>query len=55
MRLPDQLPVKFNMEHLLLDEPSAVSVPLHPPTRAQVLADEAGAREFVRALSLIHI
>ncbi|OFT30103.1 hypothetical protein HMPREF3171_04520 [Corynebacterium sp. HMSC08F01] len=49
MRLPDQLPVKFNMEHLLLDEPSAVSVPLHPPTRAQVLADEAGAREFVRA------
>ena len=49
MRLPDQLPVKFNMELLLLDEPSAVSVPLHPPTRAQVLADEAGAREFVRA------
>ena len=49
MRLPDQLPVKFNLELLLLDEPSAVSVPLHPPTRAQVLADEAGAREFVRA------
>lgn len=49
MRLPDQLPVKFNMELLLLDEPSATSVPLHPPTRALVLADEAGAREFVRA------
>ena len=49
MRLPDQLPVKVNMELLLLDEPSATSVPLHPPTRAQVLADEAGAREFVRA------
>ena len=49
MRLPDQLPVKFNMEFLLLDEPPAVSVPLHPPTRAQVLADEAAAREFVRA------
>lgn len=49
MRLPDQLPVKFNMKLLLLDEPSAVSVPLHPPTRAQVLADEAAAREFVRA------
>lgn len=47
--MPDQLPVKFNMELLLLDEPSAVSVPLHPPTRAQVLADETGAREFVRA------
>ena len=27
MRLPDQLPVKFNMELLLLDEPSATSVP----------------------------
>lgn len=49
MRLPEQLPVKFNMELLLLDEPSALSIPLHPPTRAQVLADEAGAREFVRA------
>lgn len=49
MRLPDQLPVKVNMELLLLDEPSALSVPLHPPTRAQVLADEAGARAFVRA------
>ena len=49
MRLPDQLPVKFNMELLLLDEPSATSVPLHPPTRAQVLADEPAAREFVRA------
>lgn len=49
MRLPDQLPVKVNMELLLLDEPSATSVPLHPPTRAQVLADEAGARAFVRA------
>lgn len=49
MRLPDELPVKFNMELLLLDEPSALSVPLHPPTRAQVLADEAGARAFVRA------
>lgn len=49
MRLPDQLPVKFNMELLLLDEPSALSLPLHPPTRAQVLADEVGAREFVRA------
>lgn len=49
MRLPDQLPVKFNMELLLLDEPSALSLPLHPPTRAQVLADEAGARAFVRA------
>ncbi|MCT1369551.1 DUF3322 domain-containing protein [Corynebacterium mucifaciens] len=49
MRLPDQLPVKFNMELLLLDEPPALSIPLHPPTRAQVLADEAGAREFVRA------
>ena len=48
MRLPNQLPVKLNMELLLLDEPPAVSVPLHPPTRAQVLADEAGAREFVR-------
>ena len=34
---------------LLLDEPSALSLPLHPPTRAQVLADEAGARAFVRA------
>lgn len=49
MRLPDQLPVKVNMELLLLDEPSALSFPLHPPTRAQVLADEAGARAFVRA------
>ena len=49
MRLPDQLPVKFNMELLLLDETSATSVPLHPPTRAQVLADEAAARAFVRA------
>lgn len=49
MRLPDQLPVKINMELLLLDEPSALSLPLHPPTRAQVLADEAGARAFVRA------
>ena len=33
---------------LLLDEPSATSVPLHPPTRAQVLADEA-ARTFTAA------
>lgn len=49
MRLPDQLPVKLNMELVLLDEPTVLSVPLHPPTRAQVLADEAGAREFVRA------
>ena len=49
MRLPDQLPVKFNMELLLLDEPTVLSVPLHPPTRARVLADEAGARAFVRA------
>ena len=37
------------MELLLLDEPSATSVPLQPPTRAQVLADEAAARAFVRA------
>nr|WP_288870802.1 DUF3322 domain-containing protein [uncultured Corynebacterium sp.] len=49
MRLPNQLPIKFSMELLLLDEPPAISVPLHPPTRAQVLADEAAAREFVRA------
>ena len=49
MRLPNQLPIKLNMELLLLDEPPATSVPLHPPTRAQVLADEAGAREFIRA------
>ncbi|MBA1836562.1 hypothetical protein HMA55_01310 [Corynebacterium sp. zg-913] len=41
--------MKLNMELLLLDEPTVLSVPLHPPTRARVLADEAGAREFVRA------
>lgn len=49
MRLPDQLPVKLNMELVLLDEPTVLSMPLHPPTRAQALDDEAGAREFVRA------
>lgn len=48
MRLPDQLPLKLNMEQLLLDEPVEVSIPLKPPTRAQVLDDEARAREFVR-------
>lgn len=48
MRLPDQLPLKLNMEQLLLDEPVEVSIPLKPPTRAQVLDDETRAREFVR-------
>ena len=48
MRLPNQLPIKFNMELLLLDEPVEVSIPLKPPTRAQVLDDETRAREFVR-------
>lgn len=49
MRLPDQLPIKLNIELLLLDAPLDISLPLKPPTRAQVLADEARAREFVRA------
>lgn len=49
MRLPDQLPLKLDMKQLLLDEPFEVSIPLKPPTRAQVLDDEARAREFVRA------
>lgn len=49
MRLPDQIPIKLNMELLLLEAPSAISLPLKPPTRSQVLADEARAREFVRA------
>ena len=66
MRLPDQLPLRLDIERALLGSALPESIPLHPPTAKKVLAEPLVATEFVRAwqayepqteveLSLIHI
>ena len=49
MRLPDQLPLRLDIERALMDSALPESIPLHPPTAKKVLADPLAATEFVRA------
>ena len=49
MRLPDQLPLRLDIERALLGSALPESIPLRPPTAKKVLAEPLVATEFVRA------